>query len=238
MRRVAILLAAVGFLACFNPVRADPLVRGVPESKFTGVGLSDALDFIRDVSGINLNVDWKSLAEAGVTKDAPINLRMYGVSVRRVLNAVLTEAAGGDTLTFYVDDGVVEITTKTVADAKLITRVYPVGDLLVDIPDFTDAPNFDLTQQSSGSGGGKGGGGGGGGSGGSGGLFSSSSSTTTEKATVKTREEKAQELVDLIMTTVRPEIWKENGGTASIRYFNGHLVVSAPRSVHEMLGGT
>jgi hypothetical protein len=41
----------------------------------------------------------------------------------------------------------------------------------------------------------------------------------------------------MIRETIRPEIWRENGGTASIRYYNGHLVVTAPRSVHEALGG-
>jgi hypothetical protein len=28
-----------------------------------------------------------------------------------------------------------------------------------------------------------------------------------------------------------------NGGTAAIRFFNGSLIVTAPRSVHESLGG-
>lgn len=51
----------------------------------------------------------------------------------------------------------------------------------------------------------------------------------------KSREERAQELVDLITATVRPDIWEENGGVATIRFFNGNLVVHAPRSVHELL---
>jgi hypothetical protein len=39
------------------------------------------------------------------------------------------------------------------------------------------------------------------------------------------------------MATIQPDVWTLNGGTASVRYFNGSLVVSAPRSVHEALGG-
>ena len=53
----------------------------------------------------------------------------------------------------------------------------------------------------------------------------------------KTRDERGDELVTLITETVRPEIWAVNGGTATIRYFRGSLVVTAPRSVHEALGG-
>ena len=36
---------------------------------------------------------------------------------------------------------------------------------------------------------------------------------------------------------VRPTIWKENGGPATMRYFNGKLIVTAPQSVQEMIGG-
>jgi hypothetical protein len=43
--------------------------------------------------------------------------------------------------------------------------------------------------------------------------------------------------VDLIVQTVYPNMWVQNGGKASIRFFNGNLIVTAPRSVHEAIGG-
>ena len=52
-----------------------------------------------------------------------------------------------------------------------------------------------------------------------------------------TRTDRAQALVDVITSTIQPEIWQANGGTAAIRFFNGSLIVTAPRSVHEALGG-
>ena len=39
----------------------------------------------------------------------------------------------------------------------------------------------------------------------------------------------------MITDTVRPEVWKVNGGNATINFYRGHLIVTAPRSVHEML---
>jgi coproporphyrinogen III oxidase-like Fe-S oxidoreductase len=45
------------------------------------------------------------------------------------------------------------------------------------------------------------------------------------------------DLVTLVREVVRPTIWKENGGMASIRYFSGKLIVTAPVSVHEAIGG-
>ena len=53
----------------------------------------------------------------------------------------------------------------------------------------------------------------------------------------KTADQKAHELIKLIETVVRPEIWRDNGGTASMAYLNGNLIVTAPRSVQEAIGG-
>src|SRR5581483_31867 len=95
------------------------------------------------------------------------NLHLRGVSMRKALDLLLSEAGGGDQLTFDVDQGVIEITTRELADRRMVTRVYPVDDLIMVIPDFTDAPQFrlDASQNQSGGGGGGGGGAGGGGGG-------------------------------------------------------------------------
>jgi len=245
------LAAAVGYVIPLPRASAAPptLNTPLPESKFTGVGLGDAIDFIRDVSGANIVVNSKALAEVNVTPDTPVNLRLYNVTVRKVLTTLLQQAGGGDQLTFVASDGVIEITTQQIADARPITKVYPIDALLVEVPDFTDAPNFDLTSNGSGGGGGGGGGsrggGGGGGRGGGGGggggfggqgLFGNSS-TNQQQVKTKTKDERGQEIIDLIVNTVRPEVWKDNGGTASIRYYNGNLIISAPASVQELIGG-
>jgi hypothetical protein len=76
--------------------------------------------------------------------------------------------------------------------------------------------------------GGSGGGGGGGGNGDRG----------ESDENKKTRDERAQELLDLIRETIYPDIWRENGGPASIRMYRDNLVVTAPAKVHEAIGGT
>lgn len=50
----------------------------------------------------------------------------------------------------------------------------------------------------------------------------------------------AQQLIDLIQTTVAPASWQANGGRGGISYFsNGRaLVVRQTGEVHEQLGGT
>lgn len=248
MRRTALLtLAAMGLsvvLASASPARAEGTVSRqlsarLPELNFQGVTFGDALDFIRDVSGANITVNWKALEAAGVTKDAQVNLHLTSITLRKALQTLMTEAAGGDSITYVVDQGVIEITTRDLADHMMVTRVYPVEDLLMEIPDFNDAPQFSLdASQNQGSQGGSSGGSGGGTAGVSNQLFAGGAGVTGQNQQPgKTKAERAQDLVTLIESVVSPDIWKDNGGTASIKYFNGMLVVTAPRSVQEAIGG-
>ncbi|MCS7033504.1 MAG: hypothetical protein NZ561_05855 [Phycisphaerae bacterium] len=217
------------FTLCLTPALAQvaprvALARRIPEVSFSGTALSDAIEYLADASRANIHVNWRALESTGVAKDTPVNLRLRNAPLRKVLALVLTDAAGGSgTLSFYSAEGVIHITTRELADSDLITRIYPVQDLLVEVPDFDNAPDFNLQQSA------QVGGGGGGGS-----LFGGGGGGESEKGT--TRAERAQQLIDLIVDTVQPDVWAVNGGPATIRYFNGNLIVRAPRSVHEVLG--
>ena len=225
------------------------LDRVLPAVNFSNVTLKDAIDFLRDVSGSNIHVNWKAIEAAGITPDTAINVKLRQVSLRKVLTLLLSEASGGVGLTFYIDDGVIEITTTEIADNTMYTVVYPVQDLLVEPPPFIEPPQFDLSYASSrgqagggggrggGGGGGRGGGGGGGGSGSGNGLFGQSGQNYGQQNQPRDKDAKAKELVELIVETVSPSIWVQNGGKATIRFFNGNLIVTAPRSVHEAIGG-
>ncbi len=204
------------------------LARKVPQVNVNGVPLDQAIDFFRDVSGLNVNVDWHALELLNVTKQTPISLKLSDVTLRRVLRSILDEAGGaGQTLTYYVEDGIIEITSRDVADHEMVTRVYPVDDLVMLVPDFVP-PGLNLQSQSNQTSG-QGGGGSSGGQSIFGGTGSQQQDTAASKA------QRADDLVKTIMGSVRPDIWRENGGTATIRYFNGHIIVTAPRSVQDAL---
>ncbi len=245
MRRIALLAAAIMLLVAIPVTRANSRAANValaaqqPELKFDGVALSDALDFVRDVSGANIHIDWKALTAVNITKDEPITLRLRGVTLRKALDLILSEAGEGRLATFYVDENVIEITSSEEADRMMVVRVYPVEDLLMDVPDFTNAPDFNLSSSSNtqatqfGAGGAASGAPSSSGSlfgGGGGGGNDSSSNTGGKKSN-------ADQLIKLIEDTIRPDIWKDNGGPASITFFGGDLVVTAPRSVQEAIGG-
>jgi uncharacterized membrane protein YgcG len=217
------------------PVTA--LQKKIGEINFNSIALQDAVDYLRDVTRTNIHVNWRALELMNVTRQTLISVKLNDVSLRRVLKSVLDETGAGEQLTWYIDEGVIEITTREIADNQLITRVYPVDDLVMEVPNFA-GPSFNLQNQQAQVSGGGGGGRGGSSTGlftGSGGGGGGANGTYALEAT--TKQQRADSLVKLIQETIKPEVWRENGGTASIRYFNGHLIVTAPRSVHEAISG-
>jgi hypothetical protein len=107
------------------------LDRPVPEVNFEGAPLSDAVDFLRDVSGMNLIVEWGPLAAAGLEKSAPVSLRLKNVKFGRVLDLVLSSAGGGTVPIGYTLDGnIIRISTGEYLDRLTDIRAYDVRDVV------------------------------------------------------------------------------------------------------------
>jgi hypothetical protein len=103
----------------------------------------------------------------------------------KVLDLTLGQiSAGRAAVTWYVSDNIIYVTTRELADHDLVTRIYPVQDLLVEIPNF-DPPSFTV-----------GNGGGGGGQGG-GSLIGAGADPSGNEGT--TMQERGEKLVELIM---------------------------------------
>jgi len=200
----------------------------LPATNLDNVSIADAIDFLRDVTGANIHVNWKALEGVGVGKDTQVNCRLRGVSMRKVLDLIIGEAGAGTQLAYFIDQGVIEVTTRELADKDLLVKIYPVDDLISDTPDFTNAPDFNISQNNTG---GRGGGGGGQS------LFGGNTSSQNDQQNTSGPQQRAQALIEIITSTVQPEVWDVNGGPAAIRFFQGSLIVTAPRSVHEALGG-
>src|ERR1700677_2177479 len=129
-------LALSANIACAAGNTRALLARRLPTAKLDNIPLSDAIDFLRDIAGVNITVDWKSLQAANITKDTEINLNLHDVTAGKILSLVLSQAGPGDLLTYYIDDDVIEITTRANADSKMITVAYYVQDLLQPKPSF------------------------------------------------------------------------------------------------------
>jgi beta-lactamase regulating signal transducer with metallopeptidase domain len=108
------------------------LDRQLPEVNFNMVGLSDALEFLRDVSGANMTIQWKALEAAGIDKAAPVTIRMRNPKFSTALKAILSDAGGGAVkLGFEIEEGVIVITTAEELSKNTTVEVYDIRDLFM-----------------------------------------------------------------------------------------------------------
>jgi hypothetical protein len=107
------------------------LDRRIPELNFDGVALADVVDFLRDVSGANVFVEWGALEGAGIDRNAPVTVRVRNVSFSNALEMVLSSAGKGSVpIAYGIKDGVIRISTGEQLDRLVDTRAYDVRDLV------------------------------------------------------------------------------------------------------------
>ncbi|MEM8874995.1 MAG: hypothetical protein AAGD32_12160 [Planctomycetota bacterium] len=215
MRALPILLLVLLVAAADLTVK-QALQRRIPRVELVDVPVNEAIDFYRDVTGLNVVVNWNAIELIGIDRNTPVTLKVSNVTSRQMLNLILRDAGQGE-LAYLIDDNVITVTTREQASRTMVTKVYDIRDLIMPVPNFT--PDFDIGDF----------GGGGGGFGG-GGDFGDNGEEMSP-------EDMAELIIDIIRETVRPDVWQENGGFASIRYFDGTLIITAPQDVHELIGG-
>ena len=108
------------------------------------VTLGDAIDKIRQQTGLNITTDTAALTAedpAALTKTL-VNESLKDLSLRNVLTVLLDKA----NLKFVVENDVIRITTEKRARGKLYTKVFSVMELVTPIPDFALAPHQTLSK--------------------------------------------------------------------------------------------
>lgn len=207
---------------------AQQLEEQVPVN-FEANNLVNVIEFLRNTTGVNFFVNWTALENVGVEQDTPITLNLSNIPADQALRLVLQQATVEEfnPVSFSVIDGIVHISTEQDLTRTTTTQVYDIRDLLVQVPNFEEAPQFDLEQSLEQGESGEGGGGGS-----DGGLFGDQDDRDEEGGA--SRSELIQEIMDLVRSTVgRAEDWAEFGGNvSSMRELNGNLIVRSPPSMH------
>jgi Flp pilus assembly secretin CpaC len=194
--------------------------------------LEDVVGELRTLSGgLNIVIDTPALQYAGIDPALPITLPLSNVSVKTVLNAVLSQAQ----LTYYVKDGIILVTTKEAKAVNKTTRTFGVHDLIVPRDDMANLPNLNrdagvpvstngLNQ------------------GANPGRDSYNPGANLGDAQWKTRrtgQTLERQLMHMITSTIAPETWKgnANGGTGTIEYYpmGMTLVVSQSSDIQEQI---
>jgi hypothetical protein len=103
------------------PPRGDPdaaaktveaLDHPMPEVNTNGVGLSDSIDFLKQITQLKIEVNWDALKAAGVEKDAPVSYRLRDLPLKKVLRVLLDDLDAKEPLQFVVDGDKILISTE------------------------------------------------------------------------------------------------------------------------------
>jgi len=186
------------------------------------------------IEDMNVVVRWNRLEDLGVERDKPVTINARNLRVSQVLWMILNEAGGADVkLAYRAAANLMVISTADDLGQEMLVRVYDVSDLLVNVPRFTNAPQLDLAQA------GQGGGAGGAGGGGSQNIFGQQGggSQQDDEEDENQDDEDIQALITLIVDTIEPDSWAQNGGLGTVQPFRNQLVVRNNILVHQKLGG-
>jgi hypothetical protein len=95
--------------------------------EFSATTLDDAIRYLKDLHGIDIEFNRKALERAGINpNETLITRRLRGVPLKSALKLVLDELG----LSYVIKHDVLLITSRDDADTTLSTRVYPVRDLV------------------------------------------------------------------------------------------------------------
>jgi type II secretory pathway component GspD/PulD (secretin) len=96
---------------------------------FKNKPLSEVLDELRTMTGVNIVPDKAKLDEEAISLEQPVTIKLDGVMLKNALKLILNNAR----LTYAVRDGVLMVTTPAGRRGDLVKRIYPVADLIVPL---------------------------------------------------------------------------------------------------------
>ena len=193
--------------------------------------MEDVVQYLSTVGSLEFEPMWEDdTGREGLDKDALVSMRASNLPILSILERILEKGTDGFSGNAWqlTREGIVQIGPKSRLNEFATLKLYDIQDLLFRVNNYTTVPELDLdaaVQQS------QGGGGGGGGQS----IFTDDEEDDANRPTT---EEEAQQLIDLIVETVEPNEWEDNGGNGgSIRFWRGSLLVRAPDYMHRQLGG-
>jgi hypothetical protein len=196
---------------------------------FNDQRLEDVMTFFKDFTGADIDVHFVTDRRPdGLDPDALISIDAKDMSALRLLELILEQAAR-DTFeenTWQMTSwGSIEIGPKSLLNRRQRVVIYDIADLLLELPDYDEAPNIDLQsvlQSNQGGGGGQS-------------PFDGDQQDDQEERDI---DERRDNVINLIQTIVEPEQWADNGGDGgTVQSFQNTLVIRAPDYMHRQIDG-
>jgi hypothetical protein len=208
----------------------------VPEVNFEAAPLEKVMEWLQDYTDAIVYVRWAALQEFGITRETPITVKARDKKLSQILWVVMNEAAAesGVTLAYQASKDLFLFSTHEDLSRDMITRVYRVQDIIVDVPEFrgdgtkegsegvVKRTRVRRTPPPSRSHGGE--------------IIPTDGAPARE---VTTEDESLQEFVELILDTIAPASWAINGmgGEGTIFPYKGKIVIRNSLYVHQLIAG-
>jgi len=179
---------------------------------------------ISSALGNAVDVSWSDQNKLiGLDRDSEVTLNIKNVSCKAALEKLSRALYGQGLETTWqvLEDGTIQFGTKATLNSNQEIVIYDIKDLLLKVPNFSNAPQIDLNQvlQQGGNGGSP---------------FQNDPAPPSTRPDPNNRPE--EELIRLIIQYVEPEQWMDAGGNGgSIRFFNGSLIIQAAPYIHRAL---
>lgn len=200
-------------------------------AQFSDTPLENVVAYLQTVTGLSVDPDWQSLSNVGIDKQTPINLQLSSATVRTVLDRVVEkispDAIGTNGAGWSTSDGILTIASREVINKNKVIAIYDIRDLLIEIPNYTNAPEFDLQQvlQAASQ---RGGGGG----------QSPFTDSQDDNIARRSLEDRTNDIIQIITNNVDNQGWRENGGdTGFIQQLQGALIITNTPANHRAIQG-
>jgi general secretion pathway protein D len=109
--------------------------------KYNETPLTKVVEGLSQLAGVNIHLDPRGLSQEGIRSDTPITLNLpQEISLKSALTLILEPLH----LTYTIQDEVLKITSEQIRDGDLKIVTYPVGDLVIPIPNFIPSNNIGL----------------------------------------------------------------------------------------------
>jgi general secretion pathway protein D len=103
--------------------------------------LSEVLNQLAKLVDVNIHLDEEGLRMEGLSPDAPVTLELTSdIMLKSCLDLILEK----NHLCYLIKNEVLNITSESKKGDLVVTVVYPVGDLVVPIPNFVASPRMGL----------------------------------------------------------------------------------------------
>ncbi len=106
--------------------RIENALKQQTQLEFNETPLQDVVDYLKDMHKIEIQFDTRAMQDAGANMDAPVTKNIKDISLRSALRLMLRDLG----LTYFVQDGVLLITTPEEAEKMAGIKVYPVADMV------------------------------------------------------------------------------------------------------------